>query len=143
MADFQTILVLTGMGIAPYSARGVSQTLEPIAAATSLRRTVNGDLSDLSVAALKKFKSTISCSDGQSPAVDGIMPGVVLTVDCVCELSYPAGGTASRTVISGTSRTEEGFVFYRPRLTMMVTSWRLDFDEWDAVVGWTLGLEEV
>lgn len=143
MADFQTILVLTGMGIAPYSARGVTQTLEPIAAATSLRRTVNGDLADLSVAALQKFKSTISCTDGQSPAVDGIMPGAVLTVDCVCELSYPTGGTASRTVISGTSRTEEGFVFYRPRLTMRVTSWRLDVDEWDASVGWTLGLEEV
>ena len=55
----------------PYSARGLTQTLEPIEASVQLRRTVNGALADLSYEPFRKYKSTISCQDQEPPAVDG------------------------------------------------------------------------
>ena len=55
-----TLLVLTGIGIPDYSERGLTQTLEPVEAAISLRRMVNGGPKDLSFAQFRKYKSTIS-----------------------------------------------------------------------------------
>lgn len=142
MAD-ETLLELTGIGVPPYSARGLTQTLEPIAAAGSQRRTVNGTLINLSRPEFRKFKSTISCNDQQAPALDGIWQGQVVTVKCVAELSYPTGGSASRPVVSGSSRTENGFVFYRPQLTMQVIGYSTSRDEYGAITNWSLELEEV
>jgi hypothetical protein len=59
-----TVLVLHGIGIPEYSARGVTQTLQPIEAAGSLRRTVNGTLKDLSFAQFRKYRSNIGCASG-------------------------------------------------------------------------------
>ena len=139
-----TLLVLTGIGIPDYSARGLDQTLEPIDATSQLRRSVNGDLIDLSNTALRKFKSTITCTDMDAPAVNGIWPGQSVTVDCVAELAYPtSGGSPDRPVVAGSSRVEGAFTFYRPQLTMLVASWRTTFDEWGAETGWRMELEEV
>jgi hypothetical protein len=140
----ESILVLTGMGLAPYSARGLSQSLEVIQAATVMRRTINGELIDLSRAAFRKYRSTITCTDMQAPALNGIWPGQVLTVDCVSELAYlTAGGSPERAVVPGSMRESGDFTVYRPRLTMRVVSFSEDTDEWQAQVGWSLELEEV
>src|SRR5262249_4440131 len=120
MSD-DTLLVLTGIGIPDYSARGLTQTLEPIEASASLRRTVNGALKDLSLAQFAKYKSTILCQDKERPAIDGVWPGHVVTVDCVAELSYPIAQSPSRPLVSGSARTEGAFTFYRPQLQMLVT----------------------
>jgi hypothetical protein len=85
MSDY-TLLTLSGIGIPEYSARGLTQTLEPIDAAHQTRRTVNGELDDLSYAQFRKYKSTISGNDQEPPAVDGVWPGRVVTVECVTEL---------------------------------------------------------
>jgi len=137
-----TLLVLSGIGVPPYSARGLTQTLEPIEAAGNLRRTINGKLKDLSVDQFKKYHSSITGIDHNPPAVDGVWEGKVVTVDCVAELCYPEGGSPARTVVDGSSRTENGFVFYRPRLTMIVTGFSSNQDEWQASVNWTMDLEE-
>src|SRR4029078_6450006 len=105
-----TLLVLSGIGVPDYSARGLSQTLEPIEGSASLRRTINGALKDLSFAQFRKYKSTISCQDQEPPAVDGVWRARLVTVDCVVELSYPAGGTPARPVVTGSTRTEGTFV---------------------------------
>ena len=63
------VLTLSGIGVPPYSARGASQTLEPIASSQQLRRTINGELIDISRAEFRKYRSTISCVDQQPPAV--------------------------------------------------------------------------
>lgn len=140
-SDF-TLLVLSGMGIPPWSARGLTQTLEPIDAAAQLRRTVNGALVDVAQTAFRKYKSTITGGDQQPPALEAIWPGTELTVDCIAELAYETmTGSPARTV-AGT-RTEGDFTFYRPRLTMKVTGFQISTDEWGAKVGWTLSLEEV
>ena len=136
MAD----LVIAGIGLPAASIRGVTQTLEPIGAAAQLMRTVNGALVDVSAAAFRKYASTIRCSDQPPPALDGVWPGALVTVDCVAELAHPQGGSPARTVVA--SRTEDGFVYYRPQLSMRVLSFDVDRDAWGATVAWTMTLEE-
>lgn len=138
-----TLLTITGI-VTPYSARGLSQTLEPIAAAGVLRRTVNGTLVNLSDAVLRKYRSTITCDDMDVPALGGVWPGQQVTVGCVAELAYPtSGGSAERPVVAGSSRTEGDFTFYRPQLTMLIRGHTVNVDEYGAAVGWSLELEEV
>jgi hypothetical protein len=136
MAD----LVIAGIGLPAASIRGITQTLEPIAASAQLIRTVNGQLIDVSASAFRKYASTIRCADQAPPALDGIWPGALVIVDCVAELVHAVGGTPARPVVA--SRTEGGFVFYRPRLTMRVLSFEVGRDEWGAAAAWTLTLEE-
>lgn len=151
MSDFSTLLVLSGEGVAPYSARGLQQTLEPIDAAGNPRRSINGDLVSLAEAQFRKYKSTISCADQLAPALDNVWQGMVLTVDCVAELAYKtSGGSPGRPVVdpdsseSGDSTRVEGdYTYYRPRLQMMVIKHTQQEDEWGRVVSWSLELEEV
>jgi hypothetical protein len=140
----ETLLGISGPGISPYSARGLSQTLEPIDAAKNMRRTINGTLLDVSAVQFRKYRSTISCNDQNTPALDGIWPGMTLTVDCVATLSYKAaGGAPSRPVVPGSSYIQGVFTIYRPRLTMMVSNYSVQEDEYGATVSWSLDLEEV
>jgi hypothetical protein len=138
------VLTLSGIGVPPYSARGASQTLEPIQASQQLRRTVNGELIDISRPEFRKYRSRISCAEQQPPAVDGVWPGQVVTVGCISELSYlTAGGSPARTPVTGSSRTEGAYTFYRPSLTMRVVTFSQDTDEYGAETSWSLELEEV
>lgn len=137
MAD----LVISGIDLPSASIRGVRQTLDPLDQATHIMRTVNGAALDLSVPQFRKYRSTITCDDQQVPALDGVWPGQVVTVDCVAELSYrTVGGMPARTVVS--SRVDGEFTFYRPRLTMIVVGYSVDHDEWGASESWQLELEE-
>jgi hypothetical protein len=140
----ETILVISGPGMPPWAARGLTQSLDPIEASGNLARTVNGVLIDLSPAQMRKFKSTISCSDVDSPALDGLWPGMVLTVDCVPELGYlTAGGTPDRTVVPGSSRVSNDWTYYRPRLDMRITNYSVERNEYGALTSWQLNLEEI
>jgi hypothetical protein len=51
-------------------------------------------------------------------------------VECVAELSYPTG--PARPVVSGSTRTQGGFVFYRPQLQMLVPGFSANRDEYGA-----------
>jgi hypothetical protein len=141
-----TLLVITGTTgalIAAYSARGLSQTLDPIDAASVTARTVNGALIDLSPTQFRKFKSQVSCTDVEGPALDGIWPGMVVSVDCVAELGYPtSSGTPAREIVPGSERVNATWTYYRPRLTMLVTNTSVSLDEYGRAVQWTLDLEE-
>lgn len=137
-----TMLTLTGVGVPLYSARGLTQTLEPLEQAASLQRTINGELIDLSRAEFRKYKSTISGSDQRPPSCDGLWPGRQIVVDCIEELAYPDGGVPQRPVVDGSSFSEAGFTYYRPRLTMVVTAFQLSRDEYSAQVAWSMTLEE-
>lgn len=138
-----TALVISEFGVPLYSARGLSQTLEPIAAAASMRRTVNGELHDLSAPQFRKYQSTISCADQNAPAFDGLYPGQEVVVDCIARLSYKAGGSPSRPVVEDSEFSESGFTYYRPRLTMRVVNFSEQEDEYGAQVSWSLQLEEI
>lgn len=139
-----TDLIISGMGIPRWSARGLDQTLQPDPASISMRRTVNGDLLDLSSSQFRKYQSTITCRDHRTPAIEGIWPGQELTVDCIAELSYETmSGSPSRTVVEGSERVENDYTFYRPRLSMRVAGFRTSRDEFADEVAWTLELVEV
>lgn len=148
-----SVLVLAGIGVPPYSIRGATQDLQPISAAQQLKRTVNGTLTDFSESELRKYQSTISCTDQQPPALAGIWPGAEVTVDCIVELAIPISTDLpaspdpteidGRDVVEGSWRVEDDFGFYRPRLVMMVTGFNPQKDEWGATTGWQLSLEEV
>ena len=142
MAD-ETLLTLSGIGVPPYSARGLTQSLEPIDGAVQLRRTVNGALADLSYEPFRKYKSTISGQDQEPPAVDGVWPGQLVEVGCIAELCFltSAGGPA-RTAVAGSERVEGDFSFYRPVLTMRVAGFSVSRDEYGAAVSWQMQLEE-
>lgn len=145
-AGSDTLLTISGFGQMLYQARGLNQTLQVIDAAKQLERTINGNLIDLSVPQFRKYKSQISVNDEvDAPPLDNIWPGMTVTVDCAIMLAYPNGrvGSPARAVVSGSSYTQNGFTFYRPSLTMLVTDLQETFDEWGAKVGWTLDLEEV
>ncbi len=140
-----TLLALSGVGVPTYSARGVTQTLEPIAAAGQQRRTINGTLVNMGDELFWKYRSTISCTDQRPPACDGVWQGQVVTVDCVSELAYNSsvsGATPQRSAVSGSTYVEGDFTFYRPQLTMQVTGFSISTDEWARIISWTMELEE-
>lgn len=138
-----TLLILDGMGVPLYSARGLTQTLAPIQQAAQIKRTVNGDLIDVSDANFRKYSTTISCNDRRAPAIGGIWPGMTVTIDCVAELNYLTGiGTPERPAVEGSSYEEGDFTFYRPRLICKVMNITQQIDEYGAKVGWQLDAEE-
>jgi len=144
MATDETLLVITGVSIAPYSARGLQQTLAPIEQIKQPARTVNGKLIDISLEQFRKYTTQISCSDMRAPALNGVWPGLQITVDCITELSYlTSGGSAEKTVVPGSSRVEGDYTYYRPRLICRVQDYSEQLGEYEQVVGWTLTAEEI
>jgi hypothetical protein len=141
-----TLLMIPEMGVPPYSARGITQSIEPIAASASLERTVNGRLVNLAPPQFQLYRSKISCEDQDPPNSDGFWPGSVVTVYCVTELGVPPGGAAAtRPMVPGSQRTDgQGNNFYRPILSMMITKpIQVEREEWAASARWQMELEEV
>ena len=141
-----TLLSISSFGNMLYQARGISQTLTVIGEATQQERTINGTLVDISAAQFRKYASTInSPSDVNSPPLDGVFPGMQVTVECAIGLAYLTGrvGSPDRPEVSGSSYVEGAYTFYRPQLTMMVKTVETTFDEWKNAVGWKLDLEEI
>jgi hypothetical protein len=150
-----TITPLSGSSaftLTPYSARGLTQTLEPIsstgasggnAMGTWLKRDINGNLVNLAYPQFQKYASTITCRDTETPSFDDAWIGATVQVDCACELNYLTGGSPARPPVSGSERTEGDYTFYRPSLTMMVAEIKNSFAEWEAEYAWQLSLFEV
>lgn len=146
MPQQTTILRLAGMGVPPYSVRGtVEQTLEPIDQASFFLRDVDGVLFDVSPDQFALFRSTVSGRDVDPPAIEMRRKGAVLTVDCIPELCYEddSDSTPERTPVEDSTRTENGFVFYRPQLEMVVIGFSVSKNEYAAEVRWELELEEL
>ena len=140
-----TQLVLSAIDMADFAARGISESLSPIGVSAQTARSWNGTLVDLSDTTHRKLKAAWRCTDLVPPALNGIWPGQLLTVDCISWLNYvTSGGSPAHTVVTSSSYTEGALTFYRPRLTMRITApWTADYDEWEAVTAWTLEAEEV
>ena len=148
-----TLLTITPLSgedgplLTPYSARGLSQTLDLFMDSpfgTQIRRDINGGMLDLTYDQFRKYKSVISCTDQQAPAFDGARQGQIVQVDCAIELSYlTSGGSPNRAVVSGSSRIEGDYTFYRPSLTMMVINFNKSFEEWESIYQWSLELQEI
>lgn len=132
-----------GLVLRPYSTRNATQTLEQIDGGGKPRRSINGNMVDLTAPQFRKYQSVISCSDFMAPALDGAWEGMVVEVQCCIELAYVTGGTPQRNEVSGSSRTEDGFTIYRPQLIMMVMAIKNAFAEWETKYSWQASLVEV
>jgi hypothetical protein len=62
---------------------------------------------------------------------------------CACELGYVTGGTPQRPEVSGSSRVEGLFTFYRPILIVKITEINHSFEEWQHGYKWRLGAQEI
>lgn len=140
-----TFLTISGVGVPPYSARGLTQTLEIIQGFAFLARDWNGNLIDFSNPNFRKYRTVITGKDQQPPAIDGIWPGLLVDIECNLEVSYKTGmvGAPGRAVVPGSSRVEGEFTFYRPKLTCRIVGFDQDVDDWAASVSWSLEAEEV
>jgi len=144
-ASADTLLTISGFGTMLYQARGLTQTLEVIKAASQNERTVNAVLTDISNPAFRKYASKITCTDINAPPLDNVWPGMTVTVGCAAYLCYPTGrsGSPGREVMSGSDFVLGNFTFYRPVLTMLISDFHEAAEEWKADVSWELDLEEV
>ncbi len=149
-----TLLVLTPLSgfaslqLTPFAARGLTQTLELIKGGGGggggwLRRDVNGILRSVVDTRFRKYRSTVTCKDGETPCLDNAWIGEPVLVSCAYELSYPTGASPGRPVVSGSTRTQGTVTYYRPELTMMVADIRLSLPEWQAQYDWQIDLEEI
>lgn len=145
-ANADTLLTISSFGNMLYQARGLTQTLEVIGEATQQERTINGTLRNIAAPQFRKYASKISVSsETDAPPLDGVFPGMTVTVQCVVGLAFLTGtpGLPNRAAVSGSEYIAGAYTFYRPELVMMVKTVETHFDEWKCVVGWTLDLEEV
>lgn len=145
-----TLLVLTPLSgratpvLTPYSARGLSQTLDQIdSTAPAVRRDINGTAHDVSAPQFRKYKSSITCKDRETPSLDDVWRGQEVMVDCVKELSFPTGGTAQRNAVHGSERIDGHTTYYRPQLMMRIENIRTGIDEYGADCNWQADLTEV
>lgn len=139
-----TLLTLAPLTVPPYSARGIVQTLDPIPLAYNGARTVDGTLINFSLPTMRKLRSVITCRDMDGPKLNGVWQGQVVTVGCVVERRFlTATETADRPVVAGSTRTEGVYTYFRPLLTMMITNYTEQFEEWAAATNWQMELEEV
>ena len=140
-----TLLTISGLGGFQYQARGLSQTMSVIAQTKQQVRTINGNMRDVSNPAFRKFASKITCTDVDAPPLDGLFPGMIVTVQCAVEFVYLIGNSGSpfRNPVSGSEYTQGDYTHYRPELEMMVMDVQHTLDEWKHDNGWELDLEEV
>jgi hypothetical protein len=141
--DNGTLLVLDGIDLPRFSARGLTQTLDHIDQASAIQRAINGEPIDFSSPQFRKYKSTITCTDQQTPLPDDLWPGAYVTVSCVAELQFDPSIGPEHSAVSGSERVDGGRSFYRPILNMIVMSFTTTKDEYQATIGWKIDLEEV
>ncbi|MBX9977743.1 MAG: hypothetical protein K2X98_05820 [Alphaproteobacteria bacterium] len=165
----ETELWIEGVGFPLFSARGCVQELIPVPGNDNLfQRTVNGDLIYLGDDSDVKYRTTIKCQDKEVPAFAHLWRGSLVKVGCMQPLIQPLSNgkaTLSKPFIDGSvkvcNRThksvpfnllgqdirsedcDDGYVIYRPILSMCLMDFLLSHNEWGAKAGWNLTLEEV
>lgn len=116
-----TLLAITGITIPEYAIRGLKLYLQLETADGALRRSINGELLDLTSEQFhNKYSATLSCEDQDVPTLTGVRQGLVVTITCIIGVG-PGPVT----------------------LTMMVTGWTTSRAEWDALTDWTIELLQV
>lgn len=146
-----TDLRLINLGLPSYAARGLKEAIDPIDGAGQLRRTVNGVLRNVGNSAFRKYKITVTGEDTAGLPLDGLNIGMAVTVHAITEFSVegtlpstPGDWDANtRPIVPGTLREDGGFIFYRPILDCLVSSFNQETDDWGAVVSFSLELSEV
>lgn len=140
------VLTISGVGINPFSVRGIEQSYAPIDERSQNVRTINGMLIDVGDDAFNKLVTTIACEDMQSPLFDGIYPGKEVVIECVADLGYDTatGQSATRPIVTGSQRQQGSSTIwlYKPILTCLIDEIETDAELWGKVYAWTLVASE-
>jgi len=78
----ETVLKFGDIALPTGSSRFISQTLQPIDNG-DVRRTVNGNLRDMTRDENRKFEGQLSSTDQATPALAGVWKGSIHIVECV------------------------------------------------------------
>ena len=143
MSD-DTLLVLTGIGLPPYSARGLTQTLRSDRGGrqSAAHRQWHAGRSVAGAVPQVSLDHPLPGSAGAGPRWHLAGKGRDRELRCRALLSINrcAGEDLS---CPASQRTEGSFIFYRPQLVMQVVGFTMEKDEYGAATSWTLELEEV
>jgi hypothetical protein len=148
LPDTGTLLVITPLSgsdafeLVPFSALGVTQTLEPIDQSGNLHRSINGAMINLTSTQFRKYHTSITCKNVNAPVLDKAWQGMIVTMECAAKLWMRNGDTVSRPEVSGSGEVVGHFYSYRPILTVMITQIKHSHDEWNADYAWALEAEE-
>lgn len=118
-----TDLLLTGIGIPTFSARGIQEQFAPVDLG-ELRRDINGNLRDLTNPALhRKYALALSGSDAYPLPYDGIWRGKAVTVHCTTLLGAPAtfSAGAGSAHLGREAVSDSGLAQFGTRYTSTVT----------------------
>ncbi len=115
-----TVLAITGITIPDYAIRGLTFDLQLVTSDGGLRRSVNGELLDLTASQFRKYSGTLSCQDQDVPVLTDIWEGQVVAITLI-----PFSGIGTAT------------------LNMMVTNWTTSTDEWGHLVDWSIDFLEI
>lgn len=155
----ETELTLSLGGFPPLSARGCTQTLSLQEA--KFARTLCGRLI-CTGPRVQKYKTLIEGSDQRVLATDSfITPGIEIELGCIQRVwqkvlkgsfklsrdfvphSLYFESVGHKESLPSCYAPEDGFVSYRPRLKMALSSCRLFTDEWTMKTKWSIELEEI
>jgi hypothetical protein len=139
-----TLLVITGPGIAPYSARGLVQSYDPISASQHIEESVNGNLVVLSPKQFRKYRTKITCTDHNTPALSGVWPGDVVDMECAEPMSFRTDHPQmqERDAVDGSVFIVGDYTFYRPILRVMFLGFNTSGHEFLREVSWSMDFSE-
>lgn len=148
-----TLLVINGLPFSNFATRGVKETVEPLEDSSQFRRTVNKILRYTGVGEpARKFKFSYSGEDLKGLPVNALYIGKPVIFHGITEFgeygnlpSNPDLWTDNiRPMVPGSLRQGiDGFIYYRPIISGLITSFSTNEDEWGAVTSWSLEIEEV
>ncbi len=167
----ETNLIIGTAGLPPQSARNCKQELSHISNG-EFKKTINGNLVFLSGNERHRYKSSIVCKDINSPLADSFWIGSQVLIGCIqnlwqlidpgktrISLMRPAVSNSIYVVNNIGEKIKfkqkdndvelyrpyenNVFVCFRPWMTMLVTDFSLEADEWGTNNGWNLQTEEV
>ena len=152
-------LRINGQPILPGSDFQISVDISPIAGASNLRHTVNGELVDMSRAVFRKYRISISGSGRRSPAISDLMPGANIQITAP-EPIFISGADIGRQIAEKVGVKESGGqiavgptesfpvwtsivgVGVRPIFECKVISVNVSYDEHRKDYSWSLEAEE-
>lgn len=92
---------------------------------------------------MRKYESTISCTDQHPFAFGELWPGDDLVVDCLFEFSYLSHtGSPERTPVTGSERVVGDYTLYRPRIEFLVVDFNKSFNEYSHEYSCQISLTE-
>lgn len=167
----ESVLSISNIGFPPLSLRGCTQELSPIPNG-EMKKTVNGDLVYIKHSEIQKYKTVIRCKDTNCPALGNLGVGSIAVISCIQNIWQQCDSATEEIELSRTpadnsivvinndgtklkyksngrkiqvlNKTDgEIFISFRPCLTMLITDFKTETDEWNLSTSWSISAVEM